>query len=543
MKEHENPPGPRSAFAPFLLLALVLAVVAFVRIRLLSVPLERDEGEFAYMGQLLLKGIPPFTHAYTMKLPGVSIVYAFFMSLCGQTAAGIHLGLLVVNATCILLVYLLTKRLFDRNAAMFSCSCYAVLSLSNSVYGVFAHATHFVVMFALAGFILLLRSLEKRQILPLIISGLCFGLAITMKQHAVMLVIFAVLYFIRRVWRNPLFDKKLCVAGSLLFLIGTIIPYALILLWMVRNGSFDTFWFWTVLYANEYTSNWSLAAGWTSFTYSFGKIARLLLPMWLLAGFGLVLLFTKKRWCHDRLFVIGFFFFSFLSVCPGLIFREHYFVLLLPAVAIMSGAGVNSAGHFFMSSASTRFTPFIPVFLLVAAIAYNFYLEQDNYFFLTPQEVSRAIYTANPFPEALQIASYIKNDTSPDERIAVLGSEPEIYFYADRLSATGHIYMFGLMEKQPYAELMQSQMIREIEAARPKYVVVVNVNFSWFVQKSSIRSVFYWEESYVRKWYDLVGVIDIIDPKTTLYLWGNEATNYVPVSKCFVTVFKRKKDV
>jgi hypothetical protein len=40
-------------------LAIVLLFVVAVRIRLLDIPLERDEGEYAYMGQLFLQGVPP----------------------------------------------------------------------------------------------------------------------------------------------------------------------------------------------------------------------------------------------------------------------------------------------------------------------------------------------------------------------------------------------------------------------------------------------------------------------------------------------------
>lgn len=39
-----------------MLMVLLLAVVIAVRVGLLDVPLERAEGEYAYMGQLLLKG-------------------------------------------------------------------------------------------------------------------------------------------------------------------------------------------------------------------------------------------------------------------------------------------------------------------------------------------------------------------------------------------------------------------------------------------------------------------------------------------------------
>jgi len=66
--------------------------VAFVRLRLLNFPLERDEGEYAYAGQLILQGIPPYELAYNMKFPGTYLAYAFIMALFGQTPAGTLFG-------------------------------------------------------------------------------------------------------------------------------------------------------------------------------------------------------------------------------------------------------------------------------------------------------------------------------------------------------------------------------------------------------------------------------------------------------------------
>jgi hypothetical protein len=41
------------------LVVIVFALVIAIRIRLLRIPLESDEGEYAYAGQLMLQGIPP----------------------------------------------------------------------------------------------------------------------------------------------------------------------------------------------------------------------------------------------------------------------------------------------------------------------------------------------------------------------------------------------------------------------------------------------------------------------------------------------------
>jgi hypothetical protein len=80
----------------FLVLA-VMALVALVRLRVADVPLERDEGEYAYAGQLILQGIPPYQLAWNMKFPGTYYAYSLIMSVFGQTAWGIHAGLIIVN--------------------------------------------------------------------------------------------------------------------------------------------------------------------------------------------------------------------------------------------------------------------------------------------------------------------------------------------------------------------------------------------------------------------------------------------------------------
>src|SRR5208282_1585126 len=125
-------------FVAWLLLAVALIFAAYVRIRLREFPLERDEGEFAYAGQLLLQGVPPYKLAYNMKLPGTYIAYAGLMAVFGQTTAGIHLGLLVVNLATIVLLYRFVRELFDPLSAGMAALSYAILSVSQSFLGMAA---------------------------------------------------------------------------------------------------------------------------------------------------------------------------------------------------------------------------------------------------------------------------------------------------------------------------------------------------------------------------------------------------------------------
>ena len=138
-------------FAWWALATIVFTLIVAIRIRLLGIPLERDEGEYAYAGQLILQGVPPYKLAYNMKFPGTYAAYALIMSIFGQTIHAIHLGLLLVNIATIALIFLVGRRLINTMAGITAAASYAVLSVSPSVLGLAAHATNFVMLPVLGG--------------------------------------------------------------------------------------------------------------------------------------------------------------------------------------------------------------------------------------------------------------------------------------------------------------------------------------------------------------------------------------------------------
>src|SRR6266508_501869 len=184
----------------WILLAVVIAVVVFLRIHLLAIPLERDEGEYAYAGQLMLQGIPPYRLAYNMKFPGVYAAYALIMWIFGQTSNGIHLGLLIVNIANIVIVFLIARRLIGLIAGIAAAASYTILSASPSVLGLAAHATHFVMLPTLLGALVLLKPVLTRKMV--FVSGILFGAGLLMKQPAIFFICFGAAYLLFRDWHT-----------------------------------------------------------------------------------------------------------------------------------------------------------------------------------------------------------------------------------------------------------------------------------------------------------------------------------------------------
>ncbi len=523
----------RSWLRPWMLVAIVIALTVAVRIRLLGIPLERDEGEYAYAGQLMLQGIAPYKLVYSMKFPGIYAAYAAIMAVFGQTIIGIHLGLMLVNATTIVLVYLLGKRFFSPAAGIAASAAYALLSIGEGVVGTQAHATHFVALAALGGTLLLLRGIETRRWPALLFSGVLYGIAVLMKQHGALFVAFGVAYLAwdhltrcRDAWLTRVRDLAI-------FLCGVSLPLALTGFALWWAGVFDKFWFWTITYAREYALEVPLSVGFGGLRDRFPGIVGPNLAIWIIALAGLVLVWWRKQDRIVAIFATGFLVFSLLAVCPGLYFREHYFILMLPAVALLAGAAVSTALKQWPQASWLTYGMF------GAALVFSVVQQQDFLFHMSPLEISRARYGSNPFPEAIQIADYIRSHTAKDARIAILGSEPEIPFYANRRSATGHIYMYGLMESQPYALTMQKEFIHDVEMSRPDYVVGVTCPMSWMRQANSHQEIFNWWATYQPQHYkQFVGLADILSAYDTEYRWDDIGA-YQIQSTSAVLVYKR----
>ena len=520
------------------LFAIILSAAA-IRFRLVDVSLERDEGEYAYAGRLILEGTPPYSQVYNMKLPGIYAAYAVILAIFGQTHIGIHLGLIFINAATTVLLFLLVKKLFGPLAGTATAAAFALLSLCQSVHGIFANAEHFVILPAMAGILLLIHALEQQKWPSLLIGAILLGIAFLMKQHGAAFIAFAGFYlFFSQIRRKPLVWKRL-VAKILLFTAGVLLPFALTCFVLYRVGVFEKFWFWTFEYAREYISSVPPLNSLNYLKFQLKTITAEAILIWILAGIGLISLLCNKKVKRHCIFAISFLFFSILAVCPGFYFREHYFILLLPAVAMLAGIGTSYLYGLFTSSRSILEAKLIPVALVLAVLFHTVYQQRDFFFTMSPAKVSRAIYDNNPFPESLEIAEYIKRHTQKDDRIAVIGSEPQIYFYSNRRSATAYIYTYELMKTHPYALKMQTEMIRQIESAEPKFLIFVNINTSWLPRPGSNMMIRDWFEQY-KKNYDVVGLVDIVSSDQTIYLWNDQVRGYSPRSQAELTVLQRK---
>jgi 4-amino-4-deoxy-L-arabinose transferase-like glycosyltransferase len=532
----------RSRHGALLAVCVVLALVALVRLRVADVPLERDEGEYAYVGQLILQGVPPYRLAYTMKFPGTSYAYAAILALFGQTPWGIRIGLLLVNAATALVLLALGRRLIGTSAAAIAAMAFSVLTLDRWSMGVFAHATHFVLLPALAGLWVLLRAPDAPRARGLVGAGVVIGVAVLMKQHALVFLALALGIQLWRDLRRPTASVRAAALRSGLVLAGATLPFALLCAGLAAQGTLGPFWFWAFQYAGQYVSEVTLAEAWPPFAAAWAEITRATHALWLLAAVGLAALWTARHPGETRGVLTGLLVASWLAVCVGFYFRPHYFILLLPVAALLVGVAVSTIAELLARVVPPRAARSVAVAIFAVAVGLYAVGERRYLLSMGASELSRSVYGINPFVETVDVARYVRAHTTPRDRIAVLGSEPQIYFYARRRSATGYLYAYPLMEPHVYAAHMRAEMLRELDAAHPAYMVLVEVPTSWTVRADSDRSIFEWIRGYARACYERVSAADIFSPATASPRREGDAGTDQARLLDLIRVFRRTSD-
>ena len=122
------------------------------------------------------------------------MVYALIMAVFGQTTIAIHAGVILVNLATAGLVFLLARRMCGDAAGVVAAGTYALLSINPATFGLAAHATHFIMLPALAGIVLLQNLEDSTSAWRIFSAGLLLGLAVIMKQTGVAFGLFAAVW-------------------------------------------------------------------------------------------------------------------------------------------------------------------------------------------------------------------------------------------------------------------------------------------------------------------------------------------------------------
>ncbi len=532
----ENLPGKSTLdkWGPLILLAIGCIIVFQTRLRLLAIPMERDEAGFAYIGHWLLHGKNLYTDMVDNKLPGLYVLYGLFTSIFGYNSTGVHIGLLISNIASGICFYYLLKNLYNRFIAAVATAFLVMLLVNQNVLGFAAHATQLLLPFALGGFLFFWKGIRTGNKLLFFVAGLLLGFAFIIKQQSVVFGLLAagLWWPLRLVW-NKSESGRLPIVEWLSLGLGGCLPIAAIIGYFSINGRLGDLYFWSVKQPAGMSGTFINTSG-ELIQHFVPMVTNHVVALWLLAGMGLVVVFLSGfqksvAWFGSLLGILGL-----GSVIIGAAFYQHYFILALPGVALLA------AITFYWISIKINKVG-LAISLAGAAILLLRPIGIDHEYFFSPDynKIHQQAYNKNMFPELEKIGKELSRRVPEGSRIGILGSEPEVLVAADRESCTKHLFMYPLLSDPVLSPPLQEGFVHQLEECRPDYIVWNSGAGSWttgYDKLDMFKQIYEWiQQNYVP-----VGLAEFRPYKPGEIAWDKDLRTFQSLNDEKIFVFKIK---
>ncbi|MCP5065331.1 MAG: hypothetical protein GY946_02090 [bacterium] len=322
------------------------------------------------------------------------------------------------------------------------------------------------------------------------------------------------------------------------FALGAALPLGLLCGWIAWVGQWQNFWFWSFRYAREYLGFVTPAEALDFASYGFTQVAGSAPMLWVLSAVGIADALLRRERTPSRVFLYGFTLVSVLALSLGLRFRPHYFLFVLPGVAIWAALGARALGARLPSLLSLPQTSVVGGGILGIALLWGVYAERAYFFEMGPEEVSVANFGRNPFPEALAVGRKLRELSDPGDRIAVLASEPEIYFYAERKSATPFLYTTEVLRRSSTSQALHHDLVASLSKDPPPFLVLSSRFNPFKGADRNVTPLTRWIRNATASGYRRIGVVEIRRGETSRQRWGAAAAGR-PSSKAWLMVYQR----
>jgi hypothetical protein len=537
-----NPPASNGLlkYAELILLFVLACTYLYVRSNFFSIPMERDEGIYAYFGHLILDGKIPYLDFYESRLPGIFYMYAFLVAIFGDFE-GLALGITLLNIGSLLFLYYFAKAFFAQNqtVAFITIISAAILGLAPEISGYTRQSEHIVVFWATGGLFFLQKAFEKDNWKYLLSAGIFMCLAMLTKPNGVFLILlgggWTVAHYLFDTEKQALVEGKWgaiiqkTILKGLIYSAGVFGTFGLLCIYLAMKGALDDMWYWAVTYSAAYASRIDFAQGKEFFYMNFANIRANYLSFWGLAGLGLLMFnFLPKINLGQKLGLWLIAIFSFLTIVPSFSFYGHYWIMLMPALALLVGAAFFALQTFVPDR---MISSILLAGIFGAAVFLHFTNKNMQGYYTKPNhyKITRRTYGANPFPEAYDIGvKFLKPMVKPGDQIALIGSEPQLYVYTGMRSASKHAYFSYLMNDTAKTKALdwQNEFYEEIKTNKPRFIVFFNHQISILAAPNhSVDVLNKILGEYVPQNYKKIGVVDMVGESQPIYVLEEAKAN------------------
>ena len=446
-----------------LLLLLLCLIPILLYLPFLHTPFERDEGVYATVAEGLLHGKVPYRDLFDNKPPLVYAWYSVSFWIFGESVIAPRLVAAFFLSLTGVAVFHQAKLVLPRGAAWIAAFLFA-LSTGLPWVALHANTEAYMLLPLVSSLMFFTMGMKREENRWFFIAGLLAGLAIMTKQVAMwnlLALAMVTLIWHRRTagtgWR-AIAPTFWLFAGSMLSLAGVALPFAM-------SGALNDF-----LYANL-SYNW-VYVGFLSFAQrlanmGYGTLFFCVVAAPFVAGAltGLVIVWRRRAAVTDYVLILWAFA-SAIGVASGGRFFPHYFLQLMPSLAVLSGVVVydrfvNGRNHVLHKPAWMIAVALIAISIGSTAVLYFAPTQAE-------EDVVSSVYYQKEWEQSSQsLGLYIKSETGPHDVIFNYGREAQVYFYADRQPAIPYFYDWVLQ----FNAVPMQDILAKLEVARPAYII------------------------------------------------------------------------
>lgn len=525
------------------LLIGVLLLIILIRNNFLNIPFERDEGSYAYAGKIILDGAIPFTDIGSQRLDGVFYSYALLVGIFGYSVKALHVAFLVINLISTIMLFFLTKKITNNFAGFAAAAFFAILSMISGLSGFTIQSEHLVALFIIAAFLCLFYFFDNKKVWLLILSGVFFSFAFQVKQTSFFYGLFAGALLIFKLYFDEKNTIKKTIILTLIFSASILFPIVIDLLIVYKNGAWADFNLWFFEIRKQYTALISFEQGLDYLKMTFSSVYKDYSFFWIISFIGPIALFFTDLSLWKKITVLGLTISGFLTVVPGYHYYGHYFLQWIPAVCISAAMFIYFVQYILKNKLNLKASAtLIALALVVFPIMFNVNNLKNYYFTSNHTQILRDVYGLNPFPESKVIADKLNTMMKEEDKLAVFGTEIQMYVYTNkkspsRFAGSGALLEFPIAQSKEW----QQEFIADVEKAAPRFLVFFSHPISWMANPKTENLIFPWFDKFSAQHYKLIGFADMYG-NTTNYVWepNIDFVNNPPKSQYKIFIFERK---
>jgi hypothetical protein len=478
----------------------------------------------------------PYRDVITYISPGVFFLYQTAFLLFDHAIQGIRSFTLLYLLLTLGLFYYLARKLLGKQGAWLAGVIFIFLSTDPGILANMSQREIFASLPLMISFILLQKDLSSQRWYFAAGNGLVIALVFMIKPTTIVQLAFVLAvwawYYIRTKEHRLFWQRILWLAAGLAFGISLFVFY------FSAQQALADFLYWVFLFPRQQsqaiaayypTFNHVLISFKHHFKYILQNVFVSQLPLGIVLLASLIITFYKRQKALALYWL--WFMLLLLSTAIGWHFRRQYFQLLIVPQALLIAWGLQYfyralAGKERLAVNSYR----VLVFIMVL---YPFVNMMKQYYFITPNMISRKLYGPQVFSIARPIGEYIGSQTTPEDKIYILGSEPEVYFYSQRFLVGKHITAYTLTYDYGDPIARQKEVVQALKTELPLYIIKINQESSLYDYPAVHKKNVIFNEVFdlVNDKYTLVGFGFINYQKELLAFGRQQVAAYVPGTK------------